>query len=58
MKKRIVQEICLCLMLAAFNSIDTFAADSKPTDCWIRTVDLGTKPKHITNAFPLSDQSN
>jgi len=58
MKKRIVQEICLCLLLAIFNSIDTFAADRKPTDNWIRTGGLGQKPKRITKAFPLSDQSN
>ncbi|NQT01952.1 MAG: family 16 glycosylhydrolase [Planctomycetes bacterium] len=58
MKKIIVQKICLCLLLATFNSIDTFAAVEKPTDSWIRAGGLGQKPKRITNAFPLSDQSN
>jgi beta-glucanase (GH16 family) len=43
--------------LTACNSIDTFAAE-KPTDSWIRTGDLGSKPQRITNAFPLSDQTN
>lgn len=58
MKKRIVQEICLCLLLATFNSIDTFAADRKPTDSWILTGDLSQKPKQFTNDFPFSDQNN
>ncbi len=58
MKKRIVNKICLCLFLMAVIGVDTFAADRKPTDSWIRTGDLGPKPKHITNDFPLSDQKN
>ena len=58
MKKRIAQKICLCLLLMAFNSINTFAAVEKPTDSWIRAGGLGQKPKRITKAFPLSDQSN
>jgi beta-glucanase (GH16 family) len=58
MKRRIVQAICLCIVLAAFTSVDTFAADRKPTDSWIRTGGPGQKPKQVTNDFPLSDQSN
>jgi beta-glucanase (GH16 family) len=57
MKKTILQEICLCIVLAALNSADTLAVE-KPMDSWIRTGDLGQKPKQITNDFPLSDQSN
>ncbi len=58
MKKRIVQEICLCLLLTAVIGVNTFADDRKPTDSWIRIGDLGQKPKQVTNDFPLSDQSN
>ncbi len=58
MKRKIIQEICLCLLLIAFNGIGTLAADRKPTDGWIRTGGLGHEPKRITNAFPLSDQGN
>ena len=58
MRRKIVLEICLCLLLMAVIGVDTFAADRKPTDSWIRTGGLGQKPKQITNDFPLSDQSN
>jgi len=34
------------------------AAVEKPMDSWIKTGDLGQKPKQVTNDFPLSDQSN
>ena len=58
MRRKIVLEICLCLLLTAVISVNTFAADRKPTDSWLRTGDLGQKPKQVTNDFPLSDQSN
>jgi len=58
MKKRIVNKICLCLFLMAVIGVDMFAAVGKSTDSWIRTGSLGKKPKRITKAFPLSDQSN
>lgn len=58
MRKKIVLKICMCLLLMAIISVNTFAADSKPTDSWIRTGALGPKPKQVTNNFPLSDQGN
>ncbi len=58
MSRKIVLEICLCLLLMAIIGVNTFAAERKPTDSWIRIGDLGEKPKQITNDFPLSDQSN
>jgi len=58
MKRRIAQEISLCLLFTAVIGVNTFAADRKPTDSWIRTSDLGQKPKQVTNDFPLSDQTN
>ena len=40
-------------------------ADEKPTKCetrptkiWNRTGPLGETPKHVTDAYPLSDQQN
>jgi len=34
------------------------AADKRPTKIWSRTGPLGETPKHVTDAFPLSDQKN
>jgi len=40
----------------------TFAAaaesEKRPTKIWNRTGPLGETPKHVTDAFPLSDQEN
>ena len=58
MTRKIVLEICLYLLLIALTGVDTFAADRKPTDNWIRTGGPGQKPKQVTNDFPLSDQNN
>ena len=33
-------------------------ADKRPTKIWSRTGPLGEKPKHVTDAYPLSDQEN
>ena len=34
------------------------AADKRPTKIWNRTGPLGETPKHVTDAYPLSDQDN
>ena len=34
------------------------AADRRPTKIWNRTGPLGETPKHVTDAYPLSDQQN
>ncbi len=34
------------------------ATDKRPTKIWNRTGPLGETPKHVTNAYPLSDQDN
>ena len=34
------------------------AADKQPTKIWNRTGPLGETPKHVTDAYPLSDQDN
>ena len=34
------------------------AADKRPTKIWNRTGPLGETPKHVTDAYPLSDQEN
>ena len=33
-------------------------ADKRPTKIWDRTDPLGETPKHVTDAYPLSDQEN
>jgi beta-glucanase (GH16 family) len=44
----------LILLLAAVAQ----AADRRPTKIWNRTGPLGETPRHITDAYPLSDQEN
>jgi beta-glucanase (GH16 family) len=34
------------------------SAERRPTKIWNRTGPLGNTPKHVTDAFPLSDQGN
>jgi beta-glucanase (GH16 family) len=34
------------------------AVDQRPTKIWNRTGSLGQTPKHVTDAYPLSDQGN
>ncbi len=34
------------------------AADKRPTKSWNRQGPLGKTPKHVTDAYPLSDQAN
>ena len=34
------------------------AANQRPTKIWNRTGPLGETPKHVTDAYPLSDQQN
>lgn len=34
------------------------ATDKRPTKIWNRTGPLGETPKHVTDAYPLSDQDN
>jgi hypothetical protein len=51
------------LFLPAFglvqNGSDTQpAADKRPTKVWTRVGPLGPTPKHVSDAYPLSDQQN
>ncbi len=48
----------LLISVALLANITLLAAERKPPEAWIRVGDLGPKPKHVTQAFPLSDQSN
>ena len=36
----------------------THAEEKRPTKIWNRTGPLGDTPKHVTDAYPLSDQQN
>ena len=55
MKKAIPLIICLCLIFIAATCL---AEHRKPDKGWVRVGDLGSKPKRVTDAFPLSDQEN
>lgn len=48
----------LLISVALLANITLGAAEQKRPEAWIRVGDLGPKPKHVTQAFPLSDQSN
>jgi beta-glucanase (GH16 family) len=48
--------LLLTIMLAIYAAAD--AAEKHPTKIWNRTGPLGETPKHVTDAFPLSDQQN
>jgi len=58
MGKKNVQKICLVFLLIAIVNTDSFANRRKPTKDWVRAGELGPKPKRVTDAFPLSDQTN
>ncbi len=58
MGKRNVQKICLCCLLCTIVNTDSFANMRKPAKDWVRAGELGPKPKRVTDAFPLSDQTN
>ena len=58
MKKRIIQKIFLCLCLIIIIGANIVTAAEDYVTGWVRTGDLGPKPKRITSDFPLSDQTN
>jgi hypothetical protein len=58
MKDNNVQKISLYLLLIAIAGTNSLAGQAKPAQSWLRTGELGTIPKHVTDAFPLSDQAN
>lgn len=45
-------------ILFAFSAAAGAAVEKCPTKIWNRTGPLGDTPKHVTDAFPLSDQEN
>ena len=58
MKKRIIQKTCLYLYLITIIGGNAVTASEDFTIGWVRTGDLGPKPKRSTKNFPLSDQTN
>ena len=58
MRKKNIQKICLFFLLCTIVNVDSFANKGKPTKDWVRAGKLGPKPKRVTDAFPLSDQTN
>lgn len=58
MNKLTPSRICMCVILTAAVGIVSFAENKKPAESWVRAGKLDTKPKRVTDAFPLSDQAN
>ena len=55
---RILSPVLVMLYVSFALAADPTATDKRPTKIWNRTGPLGDTPKHITDAFPLSDQGN
>jgi len=58
MEKTKIQIIYPCLLLIILAGINSYAEQSKKTQSWVRTGELGTKPLRTSDALPLSDQAN
>ena len=50
--------LCIAHPVLAAEGESKPAADRRPTKIWNRTGPLGETPKHVTDAYPLSDQDN
>ena len=48
----------LTILLAVCAAAVAAEPEKRPNKVWIRTGPLGDTPKHVTDAFPLSDQQN
>jgi beta-glucanase (GH16 family) len=48
----------LSVLTTIFISVYVMAAERQLPSNWVRTGDLGSMPRPITDAFPLSDQNN
>ena len=48
----------LTILLAVCAAAVAATPEKRPTKIWNRTGPLGDTPKHVTDAFPLSDQQN
>lgn len=59
MKRTLLPTIIIAAVCASA-ALDVRAADNekRPTKTWLRMGPLGKTPKHITDAYPLSDQEN
>ncbi len=58
MSQKIIRKTYLCLSLITIIGVNTVAVAEDSTIGWVRTGELGPKPKRITSDFPLSDQTN
>jgi beta-glucanase (GH16 family) len=58
MRKKNIQKICLCFLFCFIVNTDSVANKARPVKDWIKAGELGPKPERITDAFPLSDQTN
>ena len=47
---------CFVLMVAACGH--SFAGNSRPGKGWVKTGQLGDRPKRVNEDYPLSDQAN
>ena len=53
-----MKRLSLLTILLAFCAMLLPPPEKRPTKIWNRTGPLGETPKHVTDAFPLSDQQN
>ncbi|MEA3226925.1 MAG: family 16 glycosylhydrolase, partial [Planctomycetota bacterium] len=58
MRKKNVFQICACFLLIVAACGDSFAGKGRPGKGWVRTGQLGDKPRRVTKDYPLSDQAN
>ncbi|MFH1719722.1 MAG: family 16 glycosylhydrolase [Planctomycetota bacterium] len=58
MKKRNGQRIWMCFLVVIIACANSIAGSSKPPKNWVGTGDPGPKPMRVTDALPLSDQTN
>ena len=53
-----MKRLLFVTILLAVCATAAAAPEKRPTKIWNRTGPLGETPKHVTDAFPLSDQQN
>jgi len=58
MRKKNVLQICLCFVLIVAACGASLAARGRPGKGWVRTGELGARPRRIIEDYPLSDQAN
>ena len=58
MRKKDVQQICLCFVLTVAACGESLADQRRPGKGWVRSGELDAAPRRVTADYPLSDQAN